>query len=200
MEIRILFSLKPSTIKLSSLYAQRWLFIDTNLLIVMPSWLHSIIFLVVCEFADDCLTCMLHRNVAGCWRAWQNQSQEGSGGHEALCICGSWCFRHGWHMWVWSHFMLSKIRHENNSRSLRMMGSFSNALYALQVVDFHFQHPAFDIECMTQMGLLKKYMGNFWGNIWALGPFVALQSLFLVTVSNVLNFLLFVSYTSGLSV
>jgi hypothetical protein len=51
--------------------------------------------------------------------------------------------------------------YENEVPSLRMLGSFSDAFSALQIVDFQLQHSAFDIECMTQMALLKKYMGNF---------------------------------------
>lgn len=153
------FLLKPSNIKLSSLYAQLWLFIDTNLLIVMPSWLYSIIFLVVCEFADDCLTCMLHRNVAGCWRAWKNQSQEGSGGHEALCICGSWCFRHGWHMWVWSDFMLSKIRHENKFPKFENDGKFLKRFLCLTSCRFPFPTSSF-----LTLNVWRRWA--CWRNIW----------------------------------
>lgn len=167
MEIRILFSLKPLNIKFSSLYAQRWLFIDINLLIVMPSWLYSIIILVVCEFADDCLTCMLHRNVAGCWRAWKNQSQEGSGGHEALCICGSWCFRHGWHMWAWSDFMLSKIRHENKFPKFENDGKFFKRFVCLTSCRFPFPtssfwHWMYDADGPAEEiygKLLREYLG-----------------------------------------
>jgi hypothetical protein len=51
--------------------------------------------------------------------------------------------------------------YENEVPSLRMREVSQTAFYALQIVDFQFQYSAFDIECMTQMALLKKYMGNF---------------------------------------
>lgn len=64
MGICILFSMKPPNIKLSSLHSQHWLFIDANLLIFMPSWLYSILFL----WFANLLMIVLHACCTGMWQ------------------------------------------------------------------------------------------------------------------------------------